>query len=84
MGHRLGASCQSAHLAPHLERRHDNVSSRAGDLDQLEQIAGTYPIRGSFLSELTLDPREATSAEAVPPHLYEEYLVLSTILSAKG
>jgi len=60
------------HLAPHLERRHDNVSSRAGDLDQLEQIAGTYPIRGSFLSELTLDPPEATSAEAVPPHLYED------------
>jgi len=45
MGRRLGASCRSAHLAPHLERRHDNVSSRAGDLDQLEQIAGTYPIR---------------------------------------
>ena len=83
MGHRLGASCRSAHLAPHLERLHDNVSSRVGDLDQLEQIAGTYPTRGSFLSELTLDPLEATSAEAAP-HLYEEYLVLSTILSAKG
>lgn len=69
---------------PHLERLHDNVSARAGDLDQLEQIAGTYPTRGSFLSELTLDPPEATSAEAVPPHLDEDYLVLSTIHSAKG
>jgi len=35
-------------------------------------------------SELTLDPPEATSAEAVPPHLDEDYLVLSTIRSAKG
>ena len=39
---------------------------------------------GSFLTELTLDPPEATSAEAVPPHLDEDYLVLSTIHSAKG
>ncbi len=69
---------------PHLERLHDNVSARAGDLDQLEQIAGTYPTRGSFLSELTLDPPEATSAEAISPHLDEDYLVLSTIHSAKG
>jgi superfamily I DNA/RNA helicase len=57
---------------------------RLGDLDQLERIAGTYPTRSSFLTELTLDPPEATSAEAVPPHLDEDYLVLSTIHSAKG
>jgi DNA helicase-2/ATP-dependent DNA helicase PcrA len=69
---------------PHLERLHDNAGARAGDLDQLEQIAATYPTRGSFLSELTLDPPEATSAAAVPPHLDEDYLVLSTIHSAKG
>jgi DNA helicase II / ATP-dependent DNA helicase PcrA len=51
---------------------------------QLGQIAGTYPARSSFLTELTLDPPEATSAEAIPPHLDEDYLVLSTIRSAKG
>jgi DNA helicase-2/ATP-dependent DNA helicase PcrA len=33
---------------------------------------------------LTLDPPEATSAEAHQPHLDEDYLVLSTIHSAKG
>jgi DNA helicase-2/ATP-dependent DNA helicase PcrA len=69
---------------PHLERLHDHVGACAGDLDQLEQIAGTYPTRGSFLGELTLDPPEATSVEAVQPHLDEDYLVLSTIHSAKG
>jgi len=37
-----------------------------------------------FLTELTLDPPEATSAEAGPPYLDEDYLILSTIHSAKG
>jgi DNA helicase-2/ATP-dependent DNA helicase PcrA len=69
---------------PHLERLHDNTVARAGDLDQLEQIAGTFSTRASFLSELALDPPDATSAEAIPPHLDEDYLVLSTIHSAKG
>jgi DNA helicase-2/ATP-dependent DNA helicase PcrA len=48
---------------PHLERLHDHVNARAADLDQLEQIAGTYATRRSFLTELTLDPPQATSAE---------------------
>jgi DNA helicase II / ATP-dependent DNA helicase PcrA len=69
---------------PHLQRLHDNVGARAADLDQLEQIAGTYATRGSFLTELTLDPPQATSTEAGRPHLDEDYLVLSTIHSAKG
>ena len=69
---------------PHLERLHDNVGARAADLDQLEQIAGTYATRANFLTELTLDPPSATTAEAGSPHLDEEYLVLSTIHSAKG
>jgi DNA helicase-2/ATP-dependent DNA helicase PcrA len=69
---------------PHLERLHDNVSARVADLDQLEQIAGSYATRGSFLTELTLDPPQGTSAEAGSPHLDEDYLVLSTIHSAKG
>jgi DNA helicase II / ATP-dependent DNA helicase PcrA len=69
---------------PHLERLHDHVGARAADLDQLEQIAGGYATRSSFLTELTLDPPQATSAEAGSPHLDEDYLVLSTIHSAKG
>jgi DNA helicase II / ATP-dependent DNA helicase PcrA len=69
---------------PHLERVYDNPGARLADLEQLEQIAGTYLTRSSFLTELTLDPPEATSAEAIPPHLDEDYLILSTIHSAKG
>jgi DNA helicase II / ATP-dependent DNA helicase PcrA len=69
---------------PHLQRIYDHATARVGDLEQLEQIAGSYATRERFLSELTLDPPEATSARAIPPHLDEDYLVLSTIHSAKG
>jgi DNA helicase-2/ATP-dependent DNA helicase PcrA len=47
-------------------------------------MKGSYATRGSFLTELTPRPTQATSAEAGPPHLDEDYLVLSTIHSAKG
>jgi DNA helicase-2/ATP-dependent DNA helicase PcrA len=69
---------------PHLERLYDGAHARSGDLDQLEQVALAYPTRERFLSELTLDPPEATGEEAGPPHLDEDYLILSTIHSAKG
>jgi DNA helicase-2/ATP-dependent DNA helicase PcrA len=69
---------------PHLARRYDAAHVRRGDLEQLEQIAGAYPSRERFLTELTLDPPEATGDEAGPPHLDEDYLILSTIHSAKG
>jgi DNA helicase-2/ATP-dependent DNA helicase PcrA len=70
--------------APHLERIYDDAEMRKADLTQLAQIASTYPSRQRFLTELTLDPPEATSAEAGGPLIDEDYLVLSTIHSAKG
>ncbi len=69
---------------PHLERIHEDASVRQADLLQLEQIAAGYPSRARFLMELTLDPPEATSDQAGPPVLDEDYLILSTIHSAKG
>ena len=69
---------------PHLERIHEDAEIRRADLIQLEQIAGSYPSRERFLTELTLDPPEATSDQAGVPLLDEDYLILSTIHSAKG
>ena len=59
-------------------------SARQADLLQLEQIAAGYPSRERFLTELTLDPPDATSDQAGVPLLDEDYLILSTIHSAKG
>ena len=69
---------------PHLHRIHEDAHMREADLGQLAQIASTYPSRERFLTELTLDPPEATSARAGDPLLDEDYLILSTIHSAKG
>src|SRR5205814_885879 len=57
---------------------------RAADLAQLEQIAASYRTRQQFLTDLTLDPPSASSDEAGVPLLDEDYLILSTIHSAKG
>ncbi|CCF00097.1 ATP-dependent DNA helicase (plasmid) [Sinorhizobium fredii HH103] len=69
---------------PHLERIHEDAEMRKADLLQLEQIATGYPSRERFLTELTLDPPDATSDQAGVPLLDEDYLILSTIHSAKG
>ena len=69
---------------PHLERIYDSVETREADLEQLEQISGGYPTRERFLTELTLDPPSAAGDQCGDPHLDEDYLVLSTVHSAKG
>ncbi|WP_419696629.1 ATP-dependent helicase [Mesorhizobium muleiense] len=69
---------------PHLDRIHEDATTRRADILQLEQIASGYASRERFLTELTLDPPDATSDEAGPPHRDEDYLILSTIHSAKG
>ncbi|MGE5103739.1 MAG: ATP-dependent helicase [Betaproteobacteria bacterium] len=70
--------------APQLARIHDDAAMRLPDLAQLRRIAATYPSRERFLTELTLDPPAATSDQAGPPHLDDDYVTLSTIHSAKG
>ncbi|MFN3987114.1 MAG: ATP-dependent helicase [Rhodocyclaceae bacterium] len=68
----------------HLPRLYEDAAARLADVQQLGRIAATYPSRQRFLTELTLDPPSATSGEAGAPLLDEDYLVLSTMHSAKG
>jgi DNA helicase II / ATP-dependent DNA helicase PcrA len=69
---------------PHFERIYEHFHTRLGDLDQLELLSGQYPSRERFITELTLDPPNATSDLAGQPVLDEDYLILTTIHSAKG
>ena len=69
---------------PQLERIHDDAHVRKLDVEQLVRLAAGYASRERFLTELTLDPPQATSDPAGVPHLDEDYLILSTIHSAKG
>ncbi|HVE46732.1 MAG TPA: ATP-dependent helicase [Acidimicrobiales bacterium] len=77
---RLGKAC-----APLFARRYPGTASvRLADLEHLRSMATGYTSRSRFLAELTLDPPSATGDLAGPPHLDDDWLVLSTIHSAKG
>ena len=69
---------------PLLEVLYEAAGVRAGDLDMLEHVSAQFPSRERFLTELTLDPPPASGDLAGPPLKDEDYLVLSTIHSAKG
>ena len=69
---------------PLLEELYDSPRVRLGDLDQLERMAAQHHSRVSFLTDLSLDPPEATGDEAGAPIKDEEWLTLTTIHSAKG
>jgi len=69
---------------PQLERLYEAAQARRGDLEQLERLAVQYPTREAFVTELTLDPPQASGDLAGDPLLDEDYLVLSTVHSAKG
>ena len=77
---RLGKAC-----VPLFARRYPGTASvRLADLEHLRSMATRYTSRSRFLSELTLDPPSATGDLAGPPHLDDDWLVLSTVHSAKG
>ncbi len=73
-----------AFYAPLLAERYDRADVRAQDLDALARVAQASSSRREFLADLTLDPPSATGDLAGPPVLDEDWLVLSTIHSAKG
>ncbi len=70
--------------SPILEQKYEAAQARAGDLWQLERIAMQHATREHFLTELALDPPRASGDLAGAPLLDEDYLILSTVHSAKG
>lgn len=70
--------------APLLERRYDNAQARLADLEQIEVLAARSPSRSQFLADLALDSPAYTQELPGPPLLDEDYLILSTMHSAKG
>ena len=69
---------------PQLERIYDSGWTRMGDLEQLDQLSAQHPTRERFLTELTLDPPIASSDQSAGASKDEDYVILSTIHSAKG
>ena len=71
-------------LLPQLPLRYDDAPARAADLRALRELARGWASCVRFLAELTLDPPQVAGRESGPPALDEDWLVLSTIHSAKG
>ena len=69
---------------PLCDRRYENPEMRRRDIENLGRIAEGYRARRDFLSDLVLDPPAATGDLAAAPSRDEDWLVLSTIHSAKG
>ena len=71
-------------LAPLIRSRYPDGPVRMQDLDQLVAAARESSDLTHFVAELALDPPQSSSDLAGPPHLDDDYLVLSTVHSAKG
>jgi DNA helicase-2/ATP-dependent DNA helicase PcrA len=67
-----------------MAQRYENPQARRRDLEHIEQVASGYKARRQLLTDLTLDPPNSTSDIAANPLKDEDWLVLSTIHSAKG
>ncbi|MEI6788652.1 MAG: ATP-dependent helicase [bacterium] len=67
-----------------MAQRYENPQARRRDLEHIEQVASGYKSRRQLLTDLTLDPPNSTSDIAANPLKDEDWLVLSTIHSAKG
>jgi DNA helicase-2/ATP-dependent DNA helicase PcrA len=71
-------------IRPLIRLHYPDGVVRVSDLDQLVLAArGAQDVR-HFVSELVLDPPSSSADFAGPPHLDDDYLVLSTAHSAKG
>jgi DNA helicase II / ATP-dependent DNA helicase PcrA len=71
-------------LRPLISARYSDATARLEDLERLVAAAATIENLAAWLAELTLDPPRSTGDLAGPPHLDEDYVVISTIHSAKG
>ena len=67
-----------------LEEHYDDHFARWGDIEQLIAISQQYPNRERFLTELSLDPPQASGDLAGKAHIDDDFLILSTVHSAKG
>jgi len=71
-------------LAPLVRGHYVDGAVRVPDLDTLAGLAGDARDVRTFVAEVVLDPPASTQDLAGPPQLDEDWLVLSTVHSAKG
>jgi DNA helicase-2/ATP-dependent DNA helicase PcrA len=73
-----------AALREPLQARYPDADIRLADLERLADAAASRPSLHDALVELALDPPVSASDLAGPPRQDEDFLVISTVHSAKG
>jgi DNA helicase-2/ATP-dependent DNA helicase PcrA len=71
-------------LAPLIEGAYDNADARLTDLDALATAAHSAGRLSDVAADLTLEPPNSTGDLAGTPLIDEDWLVISTVHSAKG
>jgi DNA helicase-2/ATP-dependent DNA helicase PcrA len=71
-------------ICPLISTSYANSAPRLADLDGLARAAEVAGSLTEFVAQLALDPPVSSADWAGPPHREQDYLVLSTIHSAKG
>jgi DNA helicase-2/ATP-dependent DNA helicase PcrA len=71
-------------LTPLVEKAYDNADARVADLDALTAAAHTATRLSDVAADLTLEPPNSTGDLAANPAIDEDWLVISTVHSAKG
>jgi DNA helicase-2/ATP-dependent DNA helicase PcrA len=69
---------------PLLEGRYENAEARLRDLEQIERLAARFADRETMIADMALDPPAWAEDLAGAPAIDENYLILSTMHSAKG
>jgi DNA helicase-2/ATP-dependent DNA helicase PcrA len=72
------------YYVPVLEKKYDDHPKRFKDLEHLLTIMERYKSLESFLSDMALEPPNASVGDMLAADYEDEQLVLSTIHSAKG
>jgi DNA helicase II / ATP-dependent DNA helicase PcrA len=78
------AAAVLAALGTPLRARYPDAGVRIADLERLADAAASRPSLHDALVELALDPPASAGDLAGPPRLDEDYLIISTVHSAKG
>jgi len=71
-------------LGPLVAEHYRDPAVRLDDLHRLAASARGVDDLSAWVAEMTLDPPAASGDLAGPPHLDEDYVVISTVHSAKG
>jgi DNA helicase II / ATP-dependent DNA helicase PcrA len=72
------------HYTPLFKHKYDDYRKRQKDLEIFQTICERYKSLNTLLSDMALEPPNASVSDITPTGSEDEFLILSTIHSAKG